>query len=398
MISKTRLYLIAPFLILLGVFLVDKIFLLPDIHKWVVLWKKVEPPLYESKVSLFEQLKEHYPEYKKKTGGIGVILGTSRSAEFSSDIIEKLGGPVTYNFSAPLAPPSFYSYWLEKLISSEDPEMDLKLAIVEADPLIFTSRSIDYSLSYSYDPAYVWENIDLFRSSPKNPWDYDDSGFAFDESETYFLKRLFSLYRYPVDFKTFRENGKDLYLPHPQLGMLIMKNMEFRDYMTKQIDQVNRIKFGGIPNLLNFQVSLVNLDEDARNTFTNMGLVHFRPSLTQVSFFKRIMNITAANNTPTIIYWPVVSEPLRRLMNEDKAVAEFKEQMVEYIAKHKETNPEQCIIFADYNTSPELKCRNFVDSFHLSGKCFEDLTHLLLRDLKECKNKQETAAGRFQVL
>lgn len=385
-------YLIFPLILLLGLFAFDRIFLIPSIKTQLISWKKVEPPLYESREDLFEQLVEKHNDYRKEDRSIALILGSSRSAEFSSSTFETLLGKklAVYNFSAPLAPPSFYAYYLEKTL---DHQIAPEFVIIEADPLVFTDRSIRYSLSYSYSPEFVLSNLDFFRDVPGDVWDYR-GGFSFQEAETYFLKQMFALYKYPLDPDVIQENNKSILLPHPEKGLVRMTNAQFRDQMVQDIETINTKALGGIPNLLQFRNPLINLEKDATNTFQRMGLDSYRISPTQVHFFVSMLETLAEKKIPVYVYWPVASKPLYTKMVESGFTdpgnpGSFYSQLKRKIHQIEWKNPGSKIRLLDYQNKNNLTCRNFADSFHLAGACFHQLSELMVQDMVEKKEQAE---------
>lgn len=129
-------------------------------------------------------------QQKNPSKQIGLILGSSRSGEFDSDMLESFfPNTNSFNFAAPFGPPSFQAYWLERTLNSKLP---LRYVLIEVDPLLFSQSAIDYSLNGSYDNAYVLSQIDLYRAKNKNPWASSANGFSTDEVEVYFLKKLFA--------------------------------------------------------------------------------------------------------------------------------------------------------------------------------------------------------------
>ncbi|MBI3394677.1 MAG: DUF1574 family protein [Spirochaetia bacterium] len=180
-------FLWIPPLALVAVLLLDKIFLLPPVLEYTVSWMKIEPPFYRSREPLLEQLAVTYPGRKARGERLGVILGTSRTGEFSTETFARhIPKSYTYNFSAPLGCPSYHYYWLDRMLKAGALPA---YVVVEAEPIMFTQNAISYSLSYSYDPVFVFSHIDWNRTVPRNVWDMKEPGFSFDESETYFLKR-----------------------------------------------------------------------------------------------------------------------------------------------------------------------------------------------------------------
>ncbi len=368
-------YLAAPLLILGVAFLFDKIFALPSVQRYTVIWKKVEPPFYKSRYDLFRQLQERYPDYRSQRKRLGLILGTSRSAEFSPGTIARaLPDSVTYNFSAPFACPSFHYYWLKRIL---DAGLELSFVMVEADPVVFSPRSINYSLAYSYDTSFVLSHTDLGRTMPRQAWEAEGRGFSFDEAETYLLKNLFALYRYPLNFSTISENRKEITLPDPDKGFVTFRGMDFREKMLETVRQANRENLGGIPNPLHFTVPEERMEQDARESFQHLQFDEFEPEVTQIIFFKKLVRELARRNIPLVLYWPVSTPPFYRILEEHDVNSTIRGPMTEFLEKTRSKYPGARISLMRLQNDPRLTCRAFIDSYHLSGSCYDQLTRLL---------------------
>jgi len=355
-------YLFLPLLCLALIFCLDKLLLVPAIQEHTLLWKKIEPPFYASREALSQQLAGE----KERAG---LILGSSRAGEFSSEFIaEHSAIKKTYNFSAPLTCPAYHYYWLQRILRSGHKPA---FVILEADLLLFSAGALDYALNYSFDPGFVLRHTD-FLDRKGEGFATRGRGFTFDEAETFFLKYFFALYRYPLDAKALQENRQEVFLPDGTFRT----GRELRQELNRLIERVNREKLGGIPNPLQFNVAEEAMAQDARR-LADRHLTR-PPSGTQIIFFKRIVESLAREKIPLVVYWPLVSEPLNRLQQE--ARPEFQGELKNYLA-NRQTGDWQAA-FLDPNPDPEVRCRSFVDSSHLSGKCFEEVTLQLLKALQ----------------
>src|SRR5690606_11083510 len=124
--------------------------------------------------------------HKQNHEEIALVLGSSRSGEFSyKDIKKEFSNTVTYNFSAPLAGPAFHYYWLERIVSIHP---NLKFVILEIDPIMFSRNSLTYTLNYSLDHQFVWDNSGFLPIRYSDPWKSESNGFNWDEVETFLNK------------------------------------------------------------------------------------------------------------------------------------------------------------------------------------------------------------------
>ncbi|MCW7481914.1 DUF1574 domain-containing protein [Leptospira kanakyensis] len=360
-----------PILLSLSLFLLDKIFFLPIIVENTYSWKKIERKFYELKEDLFEVMLEERKKNPSKE--IGLILGSSRSGEFDSEMLE-LFFPNTnsFNFAAPFGPPSFQAYWLERTLKSKLP---LRYVLIEVDPLLFSQAAIDYSLNGSYDNEYVLSQIDLYRTRSKNPWEISAKGFSTDEVEIYLLKKLFALYKYPLDPTAIKANNKEIEVGFfPGMSVGITGKDHKRNYIDK-IKHINRVKFGALPNEIKFANMDVFLEKDAEAMY-NQYLRGQALAPTQIYFFKKMLELLKGTGIPVIVYFPAVSDALRRRMATDGLLEKFNLEIQKAVSLAAQT-PNSKFTVVDPNTDPRWICKDFVDSLHLSGACFPNLLPIL---------------------
>ena len=104
----------------------------------------------------------------------------------------------------------FISLLLAKKIIKNDIQPDF--ALVEVDPVLFSTIAIKYSIAYSYDFPFMFQNTEIGRKKPRNPLNIKEvlnlpgNGFSADELETFLLKNLFALYKYPPNFRAIKKN------------------------------------------------------------------------------------------------------------------------------------------------------------------------------------------------
>lgn len=360
-----------PILLALSLFLLDKIFFLPIIVENTYSWKKIERKFYELKEDLFEVMLEERKKNPSKE--IGLILGSSRSGEFDSEMLENFfPNTNSFNFAAPFGPPSFQAYWLERTLSSNLP---LRYVLIEVDPLLFSQAAIDYSLNGSYDNGYVLSQIDFYRIKSKNPWAVDAKGFSTDEVEIYLLKKLFALYKYPLDPTAIKANNKEIEVGFfPGMSVGITGKDHKRNYIDK-IKMVNRVKFGALPNEIKFANMDVFLERDAEAMY-NQYLRGQALAPTQIYFFKKMLTLLEGTGIPVIVYFPAVSDALRRRMSTDGLLEGFNLEIRKAVEKSQKV-PNSKFTVVDPSSDPRWVCKDFVDSLHLSGACFPNLLPIL---------------------
>ncbi|MCB1173082.1 MAG: DUF1574 family protein [Leptospiraceae bacterium] len=371
-------WLLWPIMILLLVFSLDKLAFLPVYKNSVLYWKKIEPAIYQSRQDLFHQLKtKHYRKGAWKDKKLGLILGSSRSSGFDSDYIaQKIPNSYTYNFSAPFTSPAYYDYWLETLLAAG---IRPDFVLLELDAAVFNAQAIDYQLSYSFDLDFVWRHTDLYRPHLRDVWLSRGKGFGWSELEAWLARHWIGFYRYPFKPGNIEANYTRTWLPDPDsaLGMREIRRLDFREYVQPLIQQVNEKKLGGIPNIFFVQVPPDQLATDALH-MAERDLKHFQADPTQVIFARNLLERLARSGIPVIIYMPVVSNEFYPYYKKYKVKENFNEPFARLLASIQAQYPDFRVFVRDLNESASFSCRQFQDSYHLSGPCFPTLTDQLI--------------------
>jgi hypothetical protein len=379
MIWMQKKILLAPIVLLAGVFALDKVFLVPAVRDFFQPWQKIEPPLYASRFDLYNLYRDSYAKDKAAGRKIGVVFGSSRSAEFDTDAISKqLAGSKTYNFSAPFACPAFHYYWLHRMVQDE---VLPDYALIETDLILFNERAVEFSLGYAYDAAFVLRNTDW--QGPRTR----ARGFSTDEAETFFLKRLFATYRYPPDFAAPAKNAETIFVPAPDGSITPRQAGEFRDSLLAHMHKINEIKLGGIPNLLSSQLPPDQMRKDAKN-MASIHLQGYRLSRTQTAFFRRMLVDLSEGGRQIILYKPVLTpefneeyQAFTQAHNANaRSILSAEKELSDIIQEERaRLDPEGKKI--RYVHPQQLQCKIFVDSVHLSGRCFPELEKILFSGL-----------------
>ncbi|MBL8020386.1 MAG: DUF1574 family protein [Leptospirales bacterium] len=367
-------FLLTPLVLFVAVFAIDKLFLLQVVRDNLTSWKKIEPPFYASRYDLYDLYRTSLPQHRAAGLKTGIILGSSRSAEFNSEGIEAvIHKSRTYNFSAPFACPSYWYYWLRRM---EKDGVLPDYVILESDGIIFNERAIEYSLGYSYDSSFVFNHIDWDRKRKINAWQRP-AGFSFDEAETFFLKKLFAMYRFPPDPRLIRENNESMMLFAPGSGPRMWTPIELRNHILSWMGRINTEKLGGIPNLLSIQLPPDKMKEDAEN-MAGIHLAGYAASPTQISFYKQMLRTLYKQKVPTVLYYPVMSDVFKAKQTAMLPRDWVSEEQLE--TELRNLDPTGAVIRL-VNPDRQLRCRTFVDSLHLSGSCFPEVEKLLLQQL-----------------
>lgn len=373
MFFKNKFLMLTVFLPVLW-FGLDKIFALEWVKSYTIPWRKIEIIFYESRKDLLEVYSQNLEDHISKGEKRGLILGSSRSGEFSPHAIKKVIPNIAmYNFSAPLAGPAFHYYWLEKVYEEDK---NLSVVILEIDPVLLAKSSLTYTLNYSLDWDYVWTHSYFFPERLANPWKEENNrGFNWDEVETWLNKKLFFSYRYPPDPGYIKENKKQT-ITMVDGNPVVVTGKEYKNMFMEQALKANRTEYGAIPNQIMHHGDDKFLEKDAKN----MADIHFgdkfKPSKTQIAFFKKILDFCGKNNIKLVLYWPLVSDYFRDEMDKRNLVEIYKNEIRSEMKRVEDRYSNTRFILLDPHNAKDIQCKAFVDSVHLSGACYPELFSL----------------------
>ncbi|MEM7181284.1 MAG: DUF1574 family protein [Spirochaetota bacterium] len=307
---------------------------------------RIEYSFYKQKEPLLEQLLTQQKQ-RKAEDKLLLLSGTSHFGEFSGQYIaDKLPGVSTYNFSAPMASPSFLYYYLEKIIQQG---IRVDYAILEAIPEIFQDKANRYAIKFSYDWNF------MLRYS---------HAFSLRELEAFSSANLFASIRFPVRFKSILNRIKN---PAATLQL---------EYMQKLVQLATQRNNGGIPNPIIHKVSKESLPEEAKHFFATT-LAGYQESKTQRYFFNRYLQLCKKHNIKVLLLRPLVSQPLEQLIRKEKFYHNWKTKTLQQAQKY------QYPLLELESKRKDIKCQEFVDVHHLSGGCYPEITDIVLAKLKE---------------
>jgi hypothetical protein len=244
--------------------------------------------------------------------------------------------------------------------------------VIEADPILFTKRSLDYPLAYSYDLPF------MIRHAPHLHRLYSASEiFSADEFETYLLKRIFVLYQHPIDYGALTDNTKEFPIMDAA-GLITTDGIAFRKKMVGIINRTTLLEPAGFPNPLPFASNEADRERDAQNRFAEYGFQSYRPRRSQIEALRGILLDATRLGVPTVLYRPPVAPEFQRLLDGSEASRTFGEITEGIIRDVRAAVPGADIRFV--SPSEKMGCLKFADAIHLNGACFGDLTRAILID------------------
>ncbi|MBP9884786.1 MAG: DUF1574 family protein [Leptospiraceae bacterium] len=352
-------FLFLPLLLATFIFSLDKLFGLTCIRKYTE--SRIEYAFYAEKKDLLEQLL-NFQKNQKPEEKLLVLFGTSHMGEFSHKYIhEKNEKITTYNFSAPMAPPSYLYYNLQTVL---DAGAKIDYAVLEIIPETFQAAANEYALKFSYDWKFMYENKDIFSEQ---------------EIESFIHANLFSVVRFPPRLNIAMQRIKD---------KNAIAGFEYFNSMVKLATKQNN---GGIPNPIIHEIPEDFFEKESKvyfaQAFRKSGNLSYSESKTQKAFYERFIETCKKNNIQLLIYKPILSKPLQKLLDESDFYETWWKDKVE-IANQKGIT---VLDMAEYSTS--IQCQKFVDVHHLSGGCYPEITDILLEKILPQMNGSTHSTG-----
>ncbi|MBK7054769.1 MAG: DUF1574 family protein [Leptospiraceae bacterium] len=340
-------FLLYPLLLAGFIFCFDKFFGTDFVRKYTE--SRIEYSFYAEKGALLEQLLA-YQSNKKPEEKLLILFGTSHMGEFSHKYIhEKDERITTYNFSAPMAPPSYLYYNLQTVLNTG---AKIDYAVLEIIPEIFQDAANEYALKFSYDWKFMYENKDIFSS---------------DEMESFVHANLFSVVRFPPRLNIAMQRIKD------------KNKIAGFEYFNSMVHLATKQNNGGIPNPIIHEIPEDVFEKESKSyyaqAFRKQGNKSFKESTAQKKFFEKFLETCKQNNIKVIVYKPIISKPLQKLLDESDFYEVWWKDKIEFANK----SGIPVLNLVDYASS--IQCQKFVDVHHLSGGCYPEITDILLEKI-----------------
>jgi hypothetical protein len=120
---------------------------------------------------------------------------------------------------------------------------------------------------------------------------------------------------------------------------------------------------------------------DVEDKFQKFSLQNYKPSVTQVIFFRKILESLAQQNTPVILFRPILSRQFREKLSGYDIENISQDLVHENIERTKEKFPHFRFVYFEPEFDLRMKCRKFMDATHLSASCSGELISLLKQQL-----------------
>lgn len=362
-----RRVVLFPLLFASGLFLADKLLLIGAVRDRTLHYQKSEPEFYESRRSVFASMVEASRKHDGRS--VALILGSSRSGSFSPfDIEAHAPGTTAFNFSVPMGGITHAFYWTEKAVNAG---IHPAFLLLETDAATFSEGSLAFMLQYDFDPVFVLANTGPLAPATSVPM---DRGFTAEDADTWILKYLFATYRYPVEPRSIIENYRRI------PGGSGLRFVDVRFQLRPTFEQSMRDFHGAFPNPGKAEADTAFLEKDAL-FMENRVFAGRSYSKTQYYFFQRLLDLAAREGIPVIAHRPVLADPFARAMARQAPGFDerIRRSLEETARASMAAGRPVSFRYVDPEEKERLKCRAFIDSLHLGGRCFPELTERIFR-------------------
>jgi hypothetical protein len=340
-LKTNSIYFFLPLFFVFLILGMDRLLTLKSIRRYTE--TRAEYYFYQVRERLLEEnLREQRESPHRSTL---FLLGTSHLGELSTEVMESMRPDLLpYNYSAPSAPFSYYAYIFSKAI---DFGIRPKILVMEIFPYSASKEANSYALRYSYD----W---DFFYS--------EGSHFDGNERDIFLRSQVFQTQKFP-----FRISEAIRRIQDPS-------RVEVFDFLRDTIELSYKKNRGGIANNLIYQIPPEKLEADAE-AYYKRTILPLQFSEEQFYFLERVFQKASFHQVPILLV-QTLQHPTLFLKSRS---APYQKDWNFRISLFQKKYNFKILNFQDYEK--DLDCKYFIDSHHLSGKCYTKPTEILLHNL-----------------
>ncbi|MCB1326038.1 MAG: DUF1574 family protein [Spirochaetales bacterium] len=384
-------YLLYPVLFLGLVFLLDKVFLIPEVRD-----NFIQPGgmlYYRQRDLQINRLHNALPELPADRR-VAVVFGDSRSFAIGDmtnvPLLEE--GPdfrswIIYNFAGPQAVPAYHTYLAERIF--QGPQRP-GYAIVGISPDAFNRRAgifgspvMTFGLSREFIERY-WSQVPA------------------QDRATYTGSRRFALTGMNFSFRGFWERLRGGWRGAAEdssvvEGILLEANHDpasfarsmpllretFENAATASLDLYS-LEHSPQRKLLDLARGAQYLwfgrrtDQELEQETTrlvNFYIKNFTVSQEQFFFFELMLERLQRSGVRVVVFWPRVNAHLQAAYEDEPQIQSVWRRIEQLTARYGARA-------INLNTHPDMRCSDFYDASHLSVHCFPDVQRILLRALR----------------
>jgi len=379
----TKRFLILPAVFIAVLFVLDKIFLLPEVRDHFI--QPGGMMYYRQRarqVDLYNEFAKNPPPGTK----LAVVFGDSRSFAIGNIVSSYIGKKdwTIFNFAGPQAVPAYHDHLSEKIFESGNPPGYMMLGL---SPDAFNRNSglmASPVMNFGVDQEYILKNRTMIPSR-----DFD----TYTESRRFALVGMqFSLKTLIARISGSLRGGESAGLPLEFAP--VMQDPNFSDRAKSIFLDMAR---GNIPTLADYDLDRAperrildagggaqyywfgaKTDEDLRRDTDRIVAIYLKSFIVseeQIYFYTRLMARSKKAGVRSIVFWPRVNPYLRKVYDSEPRI-HYLWLRLEKIAL------ESGAIAVDLNHVDETACNQYYDASHLSFSCFPSITKYLINRLE----------------
>ncbi|MEQ9363314.1 MAG: DUF1574 family protein [Leptospirales bacterium] len=404
-------YLLLPIAFLFALFLLDKLFLIPEVRD-----NFIQPGgaiYYRQRAEQLQTVRAEIPKLREADFKVGAVFGDSRSfsiGNLSAATAKTLLGYSTeawrlINFASPQALPAYHAYLAEKLFTRL-PEERPGYVLIGLSPDAFNRNAFIFSdpvLKFGVDSAWIDRN--RTHIPERNLQDYESTrryalvGLNFSLKEL--LIRTMGEFQSPISLPV----GEQLAMMGMVSGMATgdqgdvpasiretlanargylgamaeAKKHDLTLYRYAESPQRELLHLAGGAQYLWFGAASEEKLREETDLLVSLYFRNFVISEEQFHFFRETLRFARRGGARVIVFWPKVNPYLRQEYAREPRIQAIWRR-VESIAR------EEAAIALDLNRPGLVPCDAFYDASHMSVSCFPAVTGLLLERLSRSGN------------
>lgn len=374
-----KLYIFFFPILILIIFLIDKIFLIEEVRDHFI---QPGGMLYYRQRK--EQLKILEDKIKKdklnKENQIIIVLGDSRSFGIGTDLAKaiQLNDFSIWNFAGPQAVPAYYLFVAEKIFEYAKPDY----FYIGISPDAFNRNSGIFAipvLAYGVDESFIDKYKEFIPEKDfkryQNTRKYALAGLQFSFKTlilrikgTFFTKNLEEfLKNYNIQYDKLSLEEKKIFQT-----LYSFREEDLNFYVYKKSPQRTLLNYTQGAQYAWFgKMSDKELKKETEK-IKNLYLNNFVISYEQILFLKFLLELIKNNNAKAILFFPKVNPYLLDLYKQTKAIQYIINQIIQL-------SEENHFPIVDFNQENLIQCNDFYDASHLSVSCFPDVLKILVQ-------------------
>lgn len=380
-------YIYYPVLFIVLFFLLDKIFLLPEVRR-----NFIQPGgmlyYYQRNQMLSDYANIKSRNKNKKTA---IVLGDSRSFALGNFTLSEKHRKKwnIINFAGPQAVPAYQFYITEKLISIEKPDA----IILGLSPDGFNENSpffITPVLTFGTDAQFI-------RRAERN--------FSSVESQYLISSRRYALSGMNFSLKDLLKRISGNLMKDKKISKeVLMYAPLFNDFLSKAGIENQMEKTAFLQSFFSSStedLSQYKLNESPRKKIIDLGqgayyawfgsatqeqlkeetekivrlyLGRFEVSDVQMNYYKSLLELASEAGIQVLVFIPPVNPHLREIYAGEKKISDLSREIIKL-------GDERGAQVLDLNQNSGFTCSHYYDASHLSSYCFYELSEILFRNL-----------------